>query len=230
MESTSKIKRFILWLIMLYIPSKKVKYITTISNFNKQTILNYLPTYPQENILVIPVSVSETFRFKNKEYNFKNPTILQIGTAHNKNITRLIKSLINIPCKLIIVGELQNEDLILLRDNKIIYENYINISNNDLIRLYTKSDILTFVSTYEGFGMPIIEANIMGLLVITSNICSMPEVASNSAILVDPYDVSAITNGILRLISDENLRLDLLTNGFENCKRYQADLIANMYL
>jgi len=230
MECTPKIKRSILWFIMLYIPSKRVKYITTISNFNKQTIIKYLPKFPQENIFVIPVSVSENFIFNKKNYNFKTPTLLQIGTAPNKNISRLIKSLIEIPCKLIIVGELTNEYLLLLKEHKIRYENYTNISIEELINLYIKSDILTFVSTYEGFGMPIIEANIMGLVVITSKICSMPEVASNSALLVDPFEVSAIRNAVLNIINNEQLRLELISSGYKNCKRYQADVIANMYL
>jgi len=215
---------------MLYIPSKKVKYITTISNFNKQTIIKYLPKFPEDNIFVIPVSVSESFIYNYKNYNFKIPTILQIGTAPNKNISRLFKSIINIPCKLIIVGKLSNDHLNLLNENNIQYENYVNISNKELINLYMKADILSFISTYEGFGMPIIEANIMGLVVITSNLCSMPEVASNSAILVDPFDLSAIRNALLSIINNEKLRLELLRNGYQNCKRFKADVIADMYL
>ena len=230
MECKFKIKRFLLWFIMLYIPSKKVKYITTISNFNKQTIIKYLPKFPEDNIFVIPVSVSESFIYNYKNYNFKIPTILQIGTAPNKNISRLFKSIINIPCKLIIVGKLSNDHLNLLNENNIQYENYVNISNKELINLYMKADILSFISTYEGFGMPIIEANIMGLVVITSNLCSMPEVASNSAILVDPFDLSAIRNALLSIINNEKLRLELLRNGYQNCKRFEADVIADMYL
>lgn len=229
MESKNKIKRFLLWFLMLYIPSKKVKYITTISNFNKETIIKFLPKFPEKNIIVIPVSVSESFIYNYKKYNFKIPTILQIGTAPNKNITRLLKSIINIPCNLIIVGELSNVHLNLINENNIQYENYVNISNKELINLYNKADILTFISTYEGFGMPIIEANIMGLVVVTSNLCSMPEVASNSALLVDPYDISAIRNALLSIINNEKLRVELLNNGYQNCKRFEAAVIADMY-
>ena len=58
------------------------------------------------------------------------------------------------------------------------------------------TDILSFVSTYEGFGMPIVEANAIGRVVVTSNVLSMPEVAGNAAHLVDPFDVNSIREGI----------------------------------
>jgi glycosyltransferase involved in cell wall biosynthesis len=98
-----------------------------------------------------------------------------------------------------------------------------------MIQKYVECDIMTFVSTYEGFGMPILEAQSTGRVVITSNISSMPEVAGLGAHLVDPMDVTSIRNGIVKLINNSTYRNELIANGYENIKRYNPDLIASMY-
>ncbi len=81
-----------------------------------------------------------------------------------------------------------NEHCLKLEECKIEYENFIDISNEELVKKFIECDMLLFASTYEGFGMPIVEANIVGRPVITSNILSMPEVAGDAAILVDPFN------------------------------------------
>jgi glycosyltransferase involved in cell wall biosynthesis len=86
------------------------------------------------------------------------------------------------------------------------------------------------VSTYEGFGMPILEANAVGRPVITSNILSMPEVAGNAAHVVNPYKTLEIRNGILKIIQDKEYRNILIQNGINNAKKYNNQNIANEYL
>jgi glycosyltransferase involved in cell wall biosynthesis len=86
-----------------------------------------------------------------------------------------------------------------------------------------------FASTYEGFGLPIIEANAVGRPVVTSHLWSMPEVAGKSALLVDPYDVASIRDGVLSIIEDAHLRSVLIKNGLENIKRFRLSLIAEQY-
>jgi len=78
--------------------------------------------------------------------------------------------------------------------------------------------------------MPIIEAQAVGRVVITSNISSMPEVAGEAACLVDPYSVDSIRNGFIKLIQDEAYRNELISKGFINSKRFDGQLIANKYL
>jgi glycosyltransferase involved in cell wall biosynthesis len=89
--------------------------------------------------------------------------------------------------------------------------------------------MVVFVSTYEGFGLPIVEANATGRPVITSNICSMPEIAGSAACLVDPSDCSSIRQGILRVMNDDGYRAGLVAMGFDNVKRFRASLIAAQY-
>ncbi len=117
-----------------------------------------------------------------------------------------------------------------LREYKIDFSNEYNISNERLLEKYKECDILSFVSTFEGFGMPIVEANCVERVVITSQLSSMPEVANDAACLVNPYDVADIRKGILLLIRNEQYRNQLIKNGRTNKLRFNADVIAKSYL
>ncbi len=220
--------KVILLLFWFYIPCKRVEVITVISEFTKQELLKYVKVKP-EKIKVIPNCISSKLIFEQKFFNENYPVLLQIGTKHNKNIPSLIRSLENIPCKLIILGRLTEEQLNLLIRFKIDYENVYELPYNKVIELYQKADMLTYVSTYEGFGLPILEAQAIGRVVITSNVSSMPEVSADSALCVDPFDVQSIRQGILKLIQDADFREALIKKGCENVKRFSPDIIAKQY-
>jgi glycosyltransferase involved in cell wall biosynthesis len=95
---------------------------------------------------------------------------------------------------------------------------------------YCAADLVSFVSTYEGFGLPILEANAVGRPVVTSNVSSMPEVAGDAACLVDPFDVASIRSGILRTIEDREYRERLICNGFDNVQRYVPEKVTYKYI
>lgn len=128
-----------------------------------------------------------------------------------------------------IVGNLSDEQLEMLKKNNIDYNNESNVSNEQLLQRYIECDILAFISTFEGFGMPIVEANAVGRVVITSNVTSMPEVANDAACLVDPFNIDSINTGLRKIINDEDYRNTLIQNGRRNYLRFNADKIANMY-
>jgi glycosyltransferase involved in cell wall biosynthesis len=215
------------WLY-LSAPVSRAKVITAISEGTKQEIIKYTGVNPQ-NIHVIPVAISDIYQPAPKPFNKEKPIILHIGTGYNKNLLRLISALNGISCHLTIVGKLSDEYLLALKENLIDYSNEYNISNERLFEKYVECDILAFISTFEGFGMPIVEANAVERTVITSNISSMPEVASNSACLVDPYSIEAIRAGFGKIINDNLFREELINNGRLNKLRFDADKIANMY-
>jgi glycosyltransferase involved in cell wall biosynthesis len=134
-----------------------------------------------------------------------------------------------ISCKLSIVGVLSKQQEEALRVNQIDYNTAANITNEELKEQYEKADLLAFVSTYEGFGMPIVEAQIVGRPVVTSNLLSMPEVAGDAAHLVDPFDVEDIRKGVLRIIEDKAYRTLLIEKGRSNALRFSVETIANQY-
>jgi glycosyltransferase involved in cell wall biosynthesis len=131
---------------------------------------------------------------------------------------------------LTIIGKLNESQVRELELSGIDYENKTNLSASQIITEYENCDIVGFASLYEGFGMPIIEAQRVGRPVVTSNCSSMPEVAGNGACLVDPLDVSSIRAGIQRVIEDQAFRESLVTNGFKNARRFEPDVIARQYL
>jgi glycosyltransferase involved in cell wall biosynthesis len=227
--SSSGLKRIFLKYFWLTIPVKKSIYITVVSTATKNEILRYVPCDP-DKIVVIPVAISDRFVVKEKSFNKSKPVILQIGTAHNKNIPRLVEALQGISCTLHIVGKQNEEYENLLRKNNIEYVYRWGLSDTEMIDTYAAADIITLVSTYEGFGMPILEAQATGRPVITSNILSMPEVAGDAACLVDPENTASIRAGFVKIINDDGYRSSLVSKGFENIKRFNPDGIAERYL
>lgn len=229
MHQNNGLKRSILKWFWIVLPVKFAHQVTVISEATKTDVLNYVRVDPQK-ITVIPDFISATFQpVLNRKFDHTRPALLQIGTAFNKNINCLAEALSGIPCILTIVGELSGSQKAALGKFEINYINKINLAAEALYQEYTKADLLTFVSTIEGFGMPIIEAQACGLPVITSNCSAMPEVAGDAALLVDPYQVASIQNGILELIRNETLRNELVKKGFENVKRFSKDKIVAQY-
>jgi glycosyltransferase involved in cell wall biosynthesis len=222
------IKHEILKLFWLTIPIKRSKYVTAVSESTKKEILKYAGCDPNK-IRVIYDAIPKEFSRKPKLFNKEKPRILQLGTAHNKNIPRIIEALKGIPCTIDIVGSYGRDIELLMNENKIEFEFNGGLSDEEIKLKYEKADIISLPSTYEGFGMPILEGQATGRVVITSNIFSMPEVAGDAACLVDPFDIQSIRNGFLKVIEDDNYRESLIEKGFENVKRFDPKAIAMQY-
>jgi len=220
-------QKLIKWLY-LKAPVKKAKYITAVSEATKNDIVRYTSCNP-EKIKIIPNQVNSIFKSSPKIFNKQYPVILQVGAGENKNLINLIEALKDITCRLIIIGEPDNSILEKLKKNKINYEIKHNLPDEELYKEYIDCDIVTFVSTFEGFGMPIIEANAVERVVITSNISSMPEIAGDSACFVDPYNSDDIRKGILEIINDDDYREQLISNGKKNILRFNEKIIADAY-
>ena len=228
LDRLTGIKQKIIKLFWYSIPIARAKYVVAISQATKDEILKYVKCDP-DKIKVIHVSISPVFHRVDKDFNKEKPVILHIGTAPNKNLLRLIKALAGLNCKLVIIGNLNPEDLNELGKNKIEYENFVNLTDEEVFEQYKASDMLAFVSTYEGFGMPIVEANTVGRPVITSNMLSMPEVAGDAALIVNPYNIDEIRNGILKIINDAEQRNKLISKGYLNLKRFEMKKIAEQH-
>ena len=229
LERLRGIKRWALRLLWYVLPVHFVDTITVISTATKQELLKVVNCNP-DKIKVIYCPVSACFVPDERCFNADYPRILQIGTGvHNKNIARVATALAGINCRWVIIGHLSVEQLADIARYSLDYENHIDLSNDALLEEYKLADMLVFASTYEGFGLPIVEANAVGRPVVTSNLYSMPEVAGEAACLVDPYDVVSIRAGILRLIREPEYRDTLVKAGFKNVERFRARAIAEQY-
>ena len=228
MDHPNRLARVVLYWFWLKLPVMRCHTVTVISEATRQEVINYTSCAP-EKVKVVPNFVSDGFKHKPKAFDHREPIILQIGTKHNKNIPRLARALQGIACKLFIVGKPRLGDENALRQHSIAYEWRANLSEHELLLAYQQCDLLTFVSTLEGFGLPIVEAQAVGRPVITSNISAMPEVAGKGACLVDPYDVTSIRGGVLKVIEDAQYRNNLVEKGLENVKRFRPQTIARQY-
>ncbi|WP_405606317.1 glycosyltransferase family 4 protein [Polaribacter sp. Asnod1-A03] len=225
----NKIKFFLMKVFWYWIPALSVKKITVISEFSKKELVSIIP-FAKDKIKVVYNPVKEELKYQPKEFNASCPKILLIGTKSNKNLENTIESLKEISCELHIIGKLAKEQLLLLEKLEINYFNQFFISYEEIIDAYQNCDLLCFASTYEGFGMPIIEAQAIGRPVITSNMGAMKEVAGESACLVDPNSISSIKEGVEKLIDDAEYRTNIIHLGLKNVERFKIDKITNDYL
>lgn len=223
------LKRIILWLFWYQLPALWVQRIIVISAFIRDELLQYCPSVKATKVRVIHVPLVRAHGYSPRHFNDRCPTILLIGTKKNKNIERMARALDGLPCKVNIVGELDKAQSTLLQSLSINYANCTDISDDALYQLYVECDIVLFCSTYEGFGMPIIEAQSVGRVVITSNICSMPEVGGNGACYVDPYDIAKIRSAVEKVCSDARYRETLIEAGRRNIGRFSPQIIASQY-
>lgn len=227
---SSGLKRIVLRLFWVALPVRRCAVVTAISEATRQEVLKLVPDCPPEKIVVVPVAISPRFKPCPRSFDTEHPRILQIGTAPNKNVARLIEAVHGVPCRLDIIGGHVPQYEALLRTLGIHYTYRWHLSDEELLRAYQDADIVAFVSTYEGFGMPILEAQAVGRPVITSDLLSMPEVAGGAACLVNPYDTKSIRAGLERIIRDRGYREDLVNRGYRNVLRFDPEEIAKAYL
>ncbi len=217
-----------LWL-WYRLPANRVAAITAISEFTRDEVLRSTRCRP-EIIRVIYDPLPPGFSPCARTFDQDRPVLLQVGTGeHNKNIVRVAEALRGIRCHLNVIGRLTERQRRALDGNRISYREQAGLTGEEIIQRYRDSDMVIVASTYEGFGMPVIEANAMGRPVVASNACSLPEVAGRAACLVDPWDCESIRRGVLRVISHADYRNRLVERGFENVKRFEPARIAAQY-
>lgn len=223
-----KLKYWVYKWLWFKLPIMFVDKVTVISEKSKNELIHYTNCDPNK-ITVIPNFVNPNFINTTKQFDTNCPTILQVGTTVNKNIGTLIEAIKDIKCNLIIVGQLSDNFKNRLIHLNVNYKNYFGISQEELINLYVSCDLVAFVSKYEGFGMPIIEAQAIGRALVTSNLSPMSEIAGSNACLINPNQIDSIREGILKLINDVKYRDLVIKSGIENIEKYHYETILNHY-
>ncbi|MCX7823814.1 MAG: glycosyltransferase family 4 protein [Syntrophobacterales bacterium] len=205
-------------------------HIITVSEFIKGEVSDLL-SVPLEKITAIPLAPSKHFyprpssevRKVMEKYNLRKPFIIAVGSIDpRKNLKLVIQALNTMDYKdlvLVLVGwkgwgykELEKDLNRLKRGDKVRLLGYV--PDEDLASLYSGALSLVYPSLYEGFGLPVVEAMACGCPVICSNTSSLPEVAGNAAILIDPYDSRALAEAIAAFLENKPLREQFIHLGF----------------
>jgi glycosyltransferase involved in cell wall biosynthesis len=210
-------------------PMRRAAVVTTISQTTKDELRRWVGDLA-DKVLVIPNCVRSEFTPAPKPFHSDAPVVLQIGTGWNKNVERVAEALRGTPCRLEVVGEMRPAQRASLERMGVPYRELGRISDEDLVDAYRHCDFVVFASIYEGFGLPILEAQATGRPVITSNRSSMPEAAGDGALFVDPESVVGIHQAVNRLLNEPDLRSFLIERGFRNVARFHPKAIADRYV
>ena len=227
--SATGIKRRVLKWLLLDMPVRRSRLVTTISEATRKDILQFTGC-PPEKVVVIPDPVSDTIRYSPANFRNDEPVILFMGTTDNKNLLRVAQALDGISCRLEIVGRLNADQEQALATHSIRYNQHTGLSDEQVAAAYANADLVLFPSTFEGFGLPIVEAQQSGRPVITSDLSPMKEVAGGAACLVDPYNIDSIREAVLSVIRQPDYRQQLVERGLTNVRRFSAPAIAAQYL
>jgi glycosyltransferase involved in cell wall biosynthesis len=237
-EESRGLKRLLLCWWWLYLPCLRASRVTVISEFTKSRFLTLCRMNPRK-VKVIPNCVSADFVARPKPWPASTQVhepplpgkvrVLLVGTTENKNLTRVVKACSGLDVRLCILGEPTEAQRTQLAELGVQHEIHQGLSTQEVVALYQSCDLVCFVSTYEGFGMPILEAQAIGRPVLTSDLSPMRDVAGDGALKVDPLDVLAIRLGLVALLADAVLREEVVQAGFRNVASYTAVSVAAQY-
>lgn len=212
--------------------ARKASRIATVSEYTRQDISKRYGVdkgkidvvYNGANEEYIPLS-EEEIKSTREKYTGGEPYFITVGTIHpRKNLTNLLKAFGKFKSdtdnnvKLLVVGDKKwwTDDIRMAYEGLQCKEDIIfggRLSTEELHKCIASSLAMTYVSFFEGFGIPIVEAFYCGVPVITSNRSSMPEVAGDAAILVDPFSIDSICDALIKLFSDSRKRNELIEKG-----------------
>jgi glycosyltransferase involved in cell wall biosynthesis len=211
-----------------------------VSEASKRDIIHFFNVKPEKIVVVynaIEESVAATpsdeaiARVKER-YQLNHPFVLYVGNIKpHKNLVRLIEAFAELrhrgfdELKLLIIGD-EISKLPALR--RAVHSHKLHkhvrflgyLQDETLACLYRLASVFVFPSLYEGFGLPPLEAMASGTPVVTSNVSSLPEVTGDAAVLVDPYSVESIVEGIERVLTDPALAAELRRKGVARAREF----------
>lgn len=202
---------------------------------------------PRSKIFPIPLAADESFRptpdaTVPKRYGIKGDYLLYVGTLEpRKNLVVLLEAFaaLELPhVQLVLAGAKgwMYEDIFAAIDRlnlkeRVVFPGYV--ADEDLAALYTMARIFVYPSTFEGFGLPVLEAMGCGVPVITTNVSSLPEVAADAALLISPQDRNGLRDAMHRLLSNPDLHADLSARSLERARDFSwhktAEMTAKVY-
>jgi glycosyltransferase involved in cell wall biosynthesis len=220
--------------------SRRAARVLTVSESSKRDILRFVGI-PAAKIDVIPNAFDERFSVEPREedvvrvrerYQLQDEFVLYAGNVKpHKNLERLIEAFRLVRdrgldhVKLVVIGDQISKYAALRRAvHRHQLHQYVRflgyVSEETLAVMYRLAAVFVFPSLYEGFGLPPLEAMASGTPVVTSNVSSLPEVAGDAALLVDPYEPAAIADAMYRVLTDKPLRQGLRARGLQRAAQF----------
>ena len=220
--------------------SKQATRVLTVSESSKRDILRFMDV-PADKIVVIHNAYDERFSVEPREedvirvserYQLRDEFVLYAGNVKpHKNLARLIEAFHLVRnrgldhLKLVLIGDEISKYAALRRAvHQHQLHKYVRflgyVPEETLAVMYRLAGVFVFPSLYEGFGLPPLEAMASGTPVVTSNVSSLPEVAGDAALLVDPYDPAAIADGIYTVLTDSSVRQNLREKGVARARQF----------
>lgn len=231
--------RVFLWRFQYRYVRRRADFFLAISEFTKKEIVE-LWHIPPEKVHVVPCACSPVLSQENSQerlsqlrtkYSLPEQFILFVGNSNpRKNLARLIQAFDRaktegkLPHQLIIAGEqgwnFDREQAVQgIRHREAV--RFIGfVPDEDMPALYSAASLFVFPTLYEGFGIPILEAQACGVPVLTSKCSSLTEVGGDGAFYVDPYDAGSISEEIQAVLADPALAEKLVQQGLQNVKRF----------
>ncbi len=219
------------------------KKIVTISHFSKRELMDVYKI-PEKKIAVVlegpPAlpEVDETFVAQTKTaFNIDDRYFFYVGNSRpRKNLPGLLRAFAvfakkNPDVQLVLAGKIDNrfEDIDAMIAALGLQEHVLRvgfITDEQKVALYKGAISLVFPSFYEGFGLPVLEAQSLGVPVLTSRTSSLPEVGGDSVLYVDPESQKSLVQGLTQMAGSKTLREKLMKKGYQNCKRFSWEKAA----
>lgn len=239
MPEVYQFSRVLLWRLQYRYVRRRADHFLAISEFTKSEMAA-LWKLPPEKIDVIPCACSDTLhrvedpqrlRAVKEKYGLPEQFVLFVGNSNpRKNLDRLIRAFSaakaekGFPHRLVIAGEQgwkferENAAQGCEHPEDICFTGFV--PDEDMAALYSAAALFVFPTLYEGFGIPVLEAQACGVPVLAGNFSSLPEVGGDGACYVDPYSEQEIAAGIGTLLAEPELEEELVRLGKENVKRF----------
>ncbi|MCL9781305.1 glycosyltransferase family 4 protein [Vibrio sp. S4M6] len=208
--------------------------VLTVSEFSRQRIIEWSGV-AADKVINVGNGVDDAYSPNVEPYSPGHPYLLCVGNRKpHKNEPMLIRAFaqaqIDSNIRLLFTGNATEELEALISslglESRVSFYGFVE--EEQLPSLYKGALALVFPSLYEGFGLPVIESMACGTPVITSNCTSLPEVAGDAALLVDPNSKISISSAIEKLVSDEELQESLALRGLDQAKKFTWDLTAQL--